>query len=57
MMSNESDLKWAAFERDVFTTASVMRGLDVGSKMGAVHHLQSSLEYLMIALEREDEEP
>jgi len=51
----ESDRLWSELEAAVFFTAAVMRGTDVGAKMVAVSHLQSRLEDLQRALQREDE--
>jgi hypothetical protein len=53
----KSDRIWSAMETSVFDTAAVMRGEDVGAKMGAVSHLQSLAEDLQRALTQEDEEP
>jgi len=54
---SESARQWSAVETFVSDTSAVMRGTDVGAKMSAVSHLQSLLEDLQHALEREDEEP
>ena len=55
-LMKRSDVRWAAFEGSVFSTGAVMRRDDNGAKMTAVHALQSKLDYLLRALEAEDEE-
>jgi hypothetical protein len=51
----ESSRLWASFDRAVFDCGAVMRGSDVSAKIGATFHLQTLLEDLELALEKEND--
>ena len=52
----EHEQKWSDFVSAVFSAESAMRSDDMGVKMMVVSNLQSHLEDLQSACERDDEE-
>lgn len=54
-MISESKLIWSNVESGVRNADTIMGGRDIGHKMAAVVRLQSLLEDMQHALEREDE--